>query len=36
MGICIADEVQIGFGRLGQNFWGFEFHNIKPDIVTLR
>tara|TARA_A100001015_G_scaffold316022_1_gene429286 strand:- start:3431 stop:4717 length:1287 start_codon:yes stop_codon:yes gene_type:complete len=34
-GICIADEVQIGFGRLGQNFWGFEFQNIKPDIITL-
>ena len=34
-GICIADEVQIGFGRLGKNFWGFEFQNIKPDIITL-
>tara|TARA_Y100001980_G_C14526282_1_gene301804 strand:+ start:35 stop:1321 length:1287 start_codon:yes stop_codon:yes gene_type:complete len=34
-GICIADEVQIGFGRLGQNFWGFEFQDIKPDIITL-
>ena len=34
-GLCIADEVQIGFGRLGSSFWGFEFQNVVPDIVTL-
>ena len=34
-GLCIADEVQIGFGRLGKKFWGFEFQNVIPDIVTL-
>ncbi|KAF7989374.1 hypothetical protein HCN44_008048 [Aphidius gifuensis] len=34
-GLCIADEVQTGFGRTGDNYWGFEGHNIVPDIVTL-
>ncbi len=34
-GICIADEVQIGFGRLGEKFWGFETQEVVPDIVTL-
>ncbi|MBI90180.1 MAG: aspartate aminotransferase family protein [Candidatus Marinimicrobia bacterium] len=34
-GVCIADEVQIGFGRLGEHFWGFESHDVVPDIVTL-
>tara|TARA_Y100001935_G_scaffold237024_1_gene222181 strand:+ start:12790 stop:14064 length:1275 start_codon:yes stop_codon:yes gene_type:complete len=34
-GLCIADEIQTGFGRLGKHFWGFEFFNIEPDIVTL-
>lgn len=34
-GLCIADEVQTGFGRTGDNFWCFEDHNIQPDIVTL-
>jgi 4-aminobutyrate aminotransferase-like enzyme/Ser/Thr protein kinase RdoA (MazF antagonist) len=34
-GICIADEVQIGFGRVGTHFWGFETQNVVPDIVTL-
>ena len=34
-GICIADEVQIGFGRVGTHFWGFETQNAVPDIVTL-
>ncbi|MFL2543498.1 MAG: aminotransferase class III-fold pyridoxal phosphate-dependent enzyme [Alphaproteobacteria bacterium] len=33
--LCIADEVQIGFGRVGSNFWAFEEHGIVPDIVTL-
>ncbi len=34
-GICIADEVQVGFGRLGTQFWGFETQGVVPDIVTL-
>ncbi|XP_076169386.1 alanine--glyoxylate aminotransferase 2, mitochondrial [Ptiloglossa arizonensis] len=34
-GICIADEVQTGFGRTGEHFWGFEDHGVVPDIVTL-
>jgi 4-aminobutyrate aminotransferase-like enzyme len=34
-GVCIADEVQTGFGRLGSHFWGFEQHNVIPDIVVL-
>ncbi len=34
-GLCIADEVQVGFGRLGEKFWGFELQNVIPDIVTL-
>lgn len=34
-GVCIADEVQVGFGRVGSHFWGFETQNIVPDIVTL-
>ena len=34
-GLCIADEVQIGFGRTGTQFWGFEWHGVIPDIVTL-
>ncbi len=34
-GLCIADEVQVGFGRVGSHFWGFETHGVVPDIVTL-
>lgn len=34
-GACIADEVQVGFGRLGTHFWGFETQNVIPDIVVL-
>ena len=34
-GLCIADEVQTGFGRMGDHFWGFEMHGITPDIVTM-
>lgn len=34
-GLCIADEVQVGFGRVGSKFWGFELHDVVPDIVTL-
>ena len=34
-GVCISDEVQTGFGRLGKYFWGFEMHNVVPDLVIL-
>ncbi len=34
-GICIADEVQTGLGRLGTHFWGFEQQEVVPDIVVL-
>lgn len=33
-GVCIADEVQVGFGRVGSDFWAFEMQNVVPDIVT--
>ncbi|MEN8799477.1 MAG: aminotransferase class III-fold pyridoxal phosphate-dependent enzyme, partial [Flavobacteriaceae bacterium] len=34
-GLCISDEVQVGFGRLGEAFWGYELHEVVPDIVIL-
>lgn len=34
-GLCIADEVQVGFGRLGAHFWGFLMQDVVPDIVVL-
>ncbi|MEE9229395.1 MAG: aminotransferase class III-fold pyridoxal phosphate-dependent enzyme [Acidobacteriota bacterium] len=34
-GLCVADEVQAGFGRTGDHMWGFEAHGVVPDIVTL-
>ena len=34
-GVCIADEVQTGFGRTGTDFWGFETQGVIPDIVTM-
>ena len=34
-GVCIADEVQTGFGRTGDNYWGFENSGVVPDIVTM-
>jgi 4-aminobutyrate aminotransferase-like enzyme len=33
--LCIADEVQTGFGRQGDAMWGFELHGVTPDIVCL-
>ena len=33
--VCIADEVQVGFGRVGTHFWGFETQGVVPDIVTM-
>lgn len=34
-GMCISDEVQVGFGRLGSDFWGFQTQGVVPDIVTM-
>jgi 4-aminobutyrate aminotransferase-like enzyme/Ser/Thr protein kinase RdoA (MazF antagonist) len=34
-GVCIADEVQVGYGRLGHYFWGFEEQGVVPDIITM-
>jgi 4-aminobutyrate aminotransferase-like enzyme len=34
-GVCIADEVQVGFGRVGAHWWAFEAQGVVPDIVTL-
>ncbi len=33
--LCIADEVQVGFGRVGTHMWAFEEHGVVPDIVTM-
>ena len=33
--VCVADEVQVGFGRVGTHFWGFETQGVAPDIVTM-
>jgi len=34
-GLCIADEVQVGFGRVGTHWWAFEAQGVTPDIVTM-
>jgi 4-aminobutyrate aminotransferase-like enzyme/Ser/Thr protein kinase RdoA (MazF antagonist) len=34
-GVCIADEVQVGFGRVGSHWWAFEDQGVVPDIVTM-
>ena len=34
-GLCIADEVQVGFGRVGSHWWAFEMQGVVPDIVTM-
>jgi len=34
-GLCISDEVQVGFGRTGSSMWAFEEHNVIPDIVVM-
>ena len=34
-GLCIADEVQGGFGRVGSHMWAFEEHGVVPDIVVM-
>ena len=33
--LCLADEVQVGFGRVGSHMWAFETQGVVPDIVTL-
>ena len=34
-GLCIADEVQTGFGRTGDHYWGFQNWDVTPDFVTM-
>lgn len=34
-GLCIADEVQVGFGRVGSHYWAFETQGVVPDIVSV-
>lgn len=34
-GVCVADEVQVGFGRMGSSFWGFQQQGVVPDIITM-
>lgn len=34
-GLCVADEVQTGFGRTGEHFWGFQNWDVTPDFVTM-
>jgi 4-aminobutyrate aminotransferase-like enzyme/Ser/Thr protein kinase RdoA (MazF antagonist) len=34
-GVCIADEVQVGFGRVGTHTWAFQTQGVIPDIVTM-
>ncbi|WP_308466028.1 aminotransferase [Rathayibacter soli] len=34
-GLCIADEVQVGYGRLGEFFWGVQQQGVVPDIITV-
>eukprot|EP00854_Cymbomonas_tetramitiformis_P011938 gene11938-14100_t len=34
-GVCVADEVQTGFGRFGTHYWGFQQQGVVPDIVTM-
>ena len=34
-GVCISDEVQVGFGRLGSWNWGYEMYGVVPDMVIL-
>ncbi|WP_143338319.1 aminotransferase [Demequina sp. NBRC 110054] len=34
-GLCISDEVQVSYGRLGEHFWGFEQQGVVPDVITV-
>lgn len=33
--VCVADEVQTGFGRVGEAFWAFQLQGVVPDVVTM-
>ena len=34
-GLCIADEVQVGYGRIGHYWWAYQMHDVRPDIITI-
>ncbi len=34
-GLCLADEVQVGFGRVGSHWWAFETQGVVPDVVSM-
>ena len=34
-GLVISDEVQVGYGRTGSDFWGFQIHGVVPDVITM-
>jgi 4-aminobutyrate aminotransferase-like enzyme/Ser/Thr protein kinase RdoA (MazF antagonist) len=34
-GLVISDEVQVGYGRTGSHFWGFQIHGVVPDVITM-
>ncbi len=34
-GVCIADEIQVGYGRLGHHFWGYLEQGVEPDMITI-
>jgi 4-aminobutyrate aminotransferase-like enzyme/Ser/Thr protein kinase RdoA (MazF antagonist) len=34
-GLCVSDEVQVGYGRLGSHFWGFEQQGVVPDVIAV-
>lgn len=34
-GLCVSDEVQVGYGRLGAHFWGFEQQGVVPDVIAV-
>ena len=33
--VCVADEVQCGFARVGSHYWGFQLQEVVPDIVSI-
>jgi len=34
-GVCVSDEVQVSYGRLGKYFWGFEQQGVVPDVIAV-
>lgn len=34
-GVCVSDEVQVSYGRLGEHFWGFEQQGVVPDVIAV-